>query len=90
MRKKLILLFAAGIVIPVMYLLFFYSPYSDERLQNAWIEVQHCDDDALLYLADYYEKRNDLTEYKNVMQAGARCGKPWAKDLLDYMAKQKR
>lgn len=90
MRKKLSLLFATGVVIPVVYLLFFYSPYSEEHLKDAWVKAKHCDGEALLYLADYYEKRNDPAEYEDVIQVGAKCGKPWAKDLLDYIAKQKR
>jgi hypothetical protein len=90
MWKRLIRIAIFVVLVVGVYFVFFYTPYSEKKLAKAWVLANSCDDDALHYLADYYEKRNDLTKYQHVIQIGADCGKSWASDFLKYLKKQPR
>ncbi len=72
------------------YALFLYSPYSNERVTDNWSRAKLCDNEAIMYLADFYEKQGSNDSYTEVLKLGASCKNQWAIDYLHSLKTEKK
>ena len=52
---------------------FLYNPYGEDEIKAAKHKAQRCDNEAISYLGDFYEKRGLEGELRDLLQLSQEC-----------------
>ncbi len=78
---KIIFLFALLLFSYFLWIWISDDPYSSEKIQEKWHAAYACNNEAIDYLGDYYEKIGEEEKLRGLIKMQAACRSDAAKSL---------